>query len=136
MITDFIDTVNKGIQIFREKYQIIDLLDGKRKGLYKPTGKLRDLGIEFYAFHGCGLSLHFRNKKVDFDFTYVPEQKHNGFDLWRLQGFAQGQPKKYNIYLKKSNLEKEFDLLLAKGIIYLPKNNNSQNQYFLTSTLS
>jgi hypothetical protein len=136
LIIDFTSTVNRGVQILKEKYNVSDLLEGWHNRLYEQTGKLRDLGIEFYAFHGCGLSLHFRNKKVDFDFAYVPELRHDGFDLWRLRGFAQGQPKKYNKYLDKDNLEKDFEQLLKKGIICSPIQNNSSQQYFLTSNLN
>ncbi|WP_158850981.1 DUF6896 domain-containing protein [Algibacter sp. L1A34] len=135
LIKDFTSTVNKGVQIIKTKYGVSDLLKGWHSGLYEQTGKLKDLGIEFYAFHGCGLALHFRNKKVDFDFAYVPEQRHDGFDLWRLHGFAQGQPKKYNKYLDKNNLEKDFKGLLKKEIICLPSQDNSPEQYFLTSEI-
>ena len=135
LINDFTNTVDKGVEIFRNKYGVSDLLKGWHEGLYEQTGKLKDLGIEFYAFHGCGLALHFRNKKVDFDFAYVPDQRHDGFDLWRLHGFAQGQPKKYNIYLDKTNLEKDFKQLLKKEIICLPTQDNSPKQYFLTSDI-
>ena len=135
LIKDFTNTVDKGVQILKDKYGVSDLLKGWHSGLYEQTGKLKDLGIEFYAFHGCGLALHFRNKKVDFDFAYVPEQRHDGFDLWRLHGFAQGQPKKYNKYLDKINLEKDFKQLLKKEIICLPVQDNSPKQYFLTNEL-
>ncbi|MDC1162098.1 hypothetical protein OAT18_01515 [Tenacibaculum sp.] len=134
LIKDFTNTVDKGVQILKDKYGVSDLLEGWHSGLYEQTGKLKDLGIEFYAFHGCGLALHFRNKKVDFDFAYVPEQRHDGFDLWRLHGFAQGQPKKYNKYLDKINLEKDFKQLLKKEIICLPAQDNSPKQYFLTNS--
>ncbi|MEP2239874.1 MAG: hypothetical protein ABJI22_16005 [Maribacter sp.] len=135
LIKDFTSTVNKGVQILKIEFGVSDLLKGWHSGLYKQTGKLRDLGIEFYAFHGCGLALHFRNKKVDFDFAYVPEQRHDGFDLWRLHGFAQGQPKKYNKYLDKNNLEKDFKQLLQKEIICLSTQDNSPEQYFLSSDI-
>ncbi len=135
LIKDFTNTVNKGVQILKDKYGVSDLLEGWHSGLYEQTGKLKDLGIEFYAFHGCGLALHFRNKKVDFDFAHVPDQRHDGFDLWRLHGFAQGQPKKYNKYLDKTNLEKDFKQLLKKEIICLPAQDNSPKQYFLTNEL-
>ncbi|WP_282075424.1 DUF6896 domain-containing protein [Maribacter aquivivus] len=135
LIKDFTNTVDKGVQILKDKYGVSDLLEGWHSGLYEQTGKLKDLGIEFYAFHGYGLALHFRNKKVDFDFAYVSDQRHDGFDLWRLHGFAQGQPKKYNKYLDKINLEKDFKQLLKKEIICLPVQDNSPKQYFLTNQL-
>jgi hypothetical protein len=135
LIKDFTNTVDKGVQILKDKYCVSNLLEGWHSGLYEQTGKLKGLGIEFYAFHGCGLALHFRNKKVDFDFAYVPDQRHDGFDLWRLHGFAQGQPKKYNKYLDKTNLEKDFKQLIKKEIICLPVQENSPKQYFLISAL-
>lgn len=56
LIKDFTNTANEGVQILKEKYGVSDLLKGWHSGLYEQTGKLKDLGIEFYAFHGCGLS--------------------------------------------------------------------------------
>ena len=131
LIEDFIDTANEGVEILRKEFGVSDLLQGWRSGQYGQTGKLQSKGIEFFAFHGCGLAIHFRNKLVDFDFAYVPEQRNDGFDLWRLQLFANGQPKKYSQYIDKNKLEKDFNKLVEKGVIYLPEQDNSPKQYFL-----
>ena len=133
LIKDFIETANKGVELLRRKFGVTDLLEGWHSGQYEQTGKLKELGIEFYAFHGCGLSLHFINKTIDFDFAYTPEQRHDGFDLWRLHIFASGQPIKYYKYIDKPNLEKDFEKLLKNRTIYLPKQDGSSDQYFLTN---
>lgn len=135
LIKDFIETANKGVEILRKKFGVTDLLEGWHSRQYEQTGKLKELGIEFYAFHGCGLALHFINKKIDFDFAYTPEQRHDGFDLWRLHTFATGQPVKYYNYVEQSNLEKDFEELLEKQIIYLPEQDGSPKQYFLSNSI-
>jgi hypothetical protein len=121
--------------LFKEKYGITNLLEGWHSGLYERTGKLKEIGIRFYAFHGCGLAVFLKNKHVDFDFAFIPEQRHDCFDLWRLQMFAQDHPFTYNNFLNEKTLENDFKDLIEKKIIILPKQDNSPGQYFLTSTL-
>jgi hypothetical protein len=136
LILDFQQTADKAVKLFQTKYGITNLLEGWHSRLYEQTGNLTDIGIRFYAFHGCGLATHFRNKSVDFDFAFIPEQRHDGFDLWRLHGFVQSQPFSYNKYLDKVTLEKDFNKLKEMNIIGLPEQDNSPQQYFLTETIT
>ncbi len=136
LINDFRQTADKAVNLFQAKFGVTNLLEGWHSRLYEQTGKLNDIGIKFYAFHGCGLAVHFRNKSIDFDFIFNPEQRHDAFDLWRLHGFVHGQPCTYNKYLDKKNLEKDFNKLIEKKIILLLKQDNSPQQYFLAENIS
>lgn len=133
LIDDFIKTAELGVSIFKKLYNVTNLLEGWHQGIYDQTGKLVSEGIEYYAFHGCGLALNFKNKKIDFDFVGTKNPKHNGFDLWRLSLFANGQPIKYSKYLDIQTLEKDFNFLIASKKIYIPYQENSPKQYFLKS---
>jgi hypothetical protein len=135
LIKDFQETADKAVTLFQEKYGITNLLEGWHSGLYEQTGKLREIGIRFYAFHGCGLSVFFKNKHVEFDFAFIPEQRHDCFDLWRLQMFAQNHPFTYNNFLYGNTLENDFKDLIEKKIIVVPKQGNSPEQYFFATDL-
>ena len=136
LINDFRQTADHAVKLFQAKYGVTNLLEGWHSRIYEQTGKLNDVGIRFYAFHGSGLAVHFRNKSIDFDFVFNPEQRHEGFDLWRLHGFVGGQPCTYNKYLDKKILEKDFNNLIEKKIIFLPKQDNSPQQYFLSDNIN
>jgi len=136
LINDFRQTADSTIKLFQAKYGVTNLLEGWHSRIYEQTGKLNDIGIRFYAFHGCGLAVHFRNKSIDFDFVFNPEPRHEGFDLWRLYGFVDGQPCTYKKYLDKKNLKKDFNKLIDKKIIFLPKQDNSPQQYFLADNIN
>jgi hypothetical protein len=135
LIKDFQETADKAVTLFQEKYGITNLLEGWHSGLYKRTGKLIEIGIRFYAFHGCGLSVFFKNKHVDFDFAFIPEQRHDCFDLWRLQMFAQDHPFTYNNFLNEKTLENDFKDLIEKKIIVKPKQDYSYGQYLFATDL-
>jgi hypothetical protein len=105
-------------------------------GVYKQTGKLVDEGLDFYAFHGIGLASHFKDKVVDFDFAWFPEQRHDGFDLWRLTNFITSQRNKYPAYQDNEKVEKEFTQLVLKGIIAKPILDNSTTLYFFKDRLN
>lgn len=132
LIKDYQDTANKAVSIFKQKYNVENLLEGWHSRLYSQTGDIKELGIKFYAFHGIGLATHFQDKVVDFDFAFFPEQRHDGFDLWRLKGFVSNQPLKYSKFLNSKLLEKDFNNLVSQNIIYNPKLEHSTNLYFWT----
>ncbi|WP_448702137.1 DUF6896 domain-containing protein [Mucilaginibacter sp. AW1-3] len=120
VIKDYQETVDKAVTIFKNKYKVDNILEGWHTRKYKPIGKIRWSGIRFYAFHGIGLTVHFRDKIVDFDFAFFPELRHDGFDIWRLAGFVKGQLTKYQKYLDENVLKSDFNDLIARGVIYNP----------------
>lgn len=135
IIKDYQAGADKAVCIFKDKYKVNDILEGWHSKLYKQTGKLIDEGLYFYAFHGIGLSAHFKDKIVDFDFAYFPEPRHDGFDLWRLISFIKNQRNKYPGYKEKETIETEFFELIQKGVIAKPKLKDSTTLYFFKHTL-
>ncbi len=135
IIKDYQISADKAVRIFKEKYKVNDIIEGWHRGLYEQTGKLPDEGLRFYAFHGIGLAAHFKDKIVDFDLSYFPEPRHDGFDLWRLTNFIQNQAEKYPHYKGKEKIEREFIELIKKGVIAMPKLENSTTLYFFRNTL-
>lgn len=136
IIKDYQESADRAVTIFKNKFKVDNLLEGWHSKVYNQTGKLINEGIYFYAFHGIGLAAHFKDKIVDFDFAFFPEQRHDGFDLWRLTNFIQNQRNKYPEFKDKKKIEKEFNELIKRGIIIIPKLKHSTNLYFFTDTLN
>ncbi|MEO6524137.1 MAG: hypothetical protein ABIN91_20800 [Mucilaginibacter sp.] len=131
VIKDYQKTADRAVTIFKTKYQVDNILEGWHSRLYEQTGSLKEYGVNFYAFHGIGLAIHFEDKMIDFDFAFFPEPRHDGFDIWRLNGFVSEQPIKYTRYLAKGILEIEFQNLINQGIIAKPNLEDSTTLYFL-----
>jgi hypothetical protein len=135
IIKDYQLSVDKTVNIFKNKYKVNDILEGWHNKIYDQTGKLLEEGLYFYAFHGIGLAARFKDKIVDFDFAYFPEPRHDGFDLWRLTNFIQNQRNKYPEYKEKEKIENEFNELIKKRVIAKPKLENSNTLYFFSDTI-
>ncbi len=136
LIIDYQNSTQQVVQIFKNKFGVDNLIEGWHTGRYEQTGKLIENGLKFYAFHGIGIAAHFEDKLVDFDFAYLPELRHDGFDIWRLTSFAKSQPKKYGNYLDEELLEAKFESLRNKKIIHNPKIEFPTHLYFWTKDLT
>ncbi|UJH68620.1 DUF6896 domain-containing protein [Allomuricauda sp. SCSIO 65647] len=135
LIKDYQSTANHVVGLFQRKYGVENLLEGWYSGIYYQTGELKQEGINFYAFHGIGIAVHFDTKMIDFDFAFFPELRWDGFDLWRLKGFVSSQPKKYPELIDEKKLESEFERLKQKGIIENPKLEFPTSLYFWKTDL-
>lgn len=136
LILDYQNSAQEVVNIFKFKFDVEDILDGWHSGAYKQTGKLIKEGIKFYAFHGIGVAVHFENKIGDFDFAYMPEFRHDGFDLGRLTQFMISQPNKYGEFLNEKLLESEFERLKKENLIYNPIKECITHLYFWSKSLS
>lgn len=131
IIQDYQETADKTVGIFKTHFDVDDILEGWHRKLYSQTGELKEHGVDFYAFHGIGLAVNFQDKFIDFDFAFFPEPRHDGFDIWRLTSFIEGQSVKYSEYLNQKRLKSEFEKLITKKIIFKPNLVNSTTLYFL-----
>ncbi|MDF3025720.1 MAG: hypothetical protein K0S23_27 [Fluviicola sp.] len=135
IIKDYQLSADKAVRIFQNKYQVDNILEGWHSGKYEQTGRLPDVGLSFYAFHGFGLAAHFKDKIMDFDFAFFPEPRHDGFDLWRLTNFIQNQIDKYPEYQDNKKIESEFNELIKNGVIVKPQLECSTTLYFFKDAL-
>jgi hypothetical protein len=62
-----------------------DLLSARRRGKLPRTGRLPEPGGR-YSFHGVGCRFEVAKRVIDVDFG--PDGRHDGFDAWRLEKFA------------------------------------------------
>jgi tetratricopeptide (TPR) repeat protein len=137
LITDYQNAVEKVMAAFKDKFGQTDLLSAcQRDNTFPQIGELNEYGIIHYAFHGIGLRATFHdNTTVNFDFAFLPEQRHDGFDLWRLEQFVAGQPDKYKKYVNKEKLEMDFNELIKRGSIVNPNVTPSTALYFFKGSL-
>ena len=138
LITDYQANVERVMTAFKQEFNRTDLLTAYRHDkIYPQVGSLKKYHIKRYAFHGIGLAVDFDDKtSVDFDFEFLPEQRHDGFDLWRLGEFVSSQPDKYKKYLDKKKLEEDFNRLVERKVIVKPEINPSTSLYFFQSSLT
>jgi hypothetical protein len=138
LITDYQENVEMVMTAFEQEFNRTDLLTAwKSDKIYPQIGKLEKYNIKRYAFHGIGLAVDFHdNTSVDFDFAFLPEQRHDGFDLWRLGEFVSSRPNKYKKYLDNKKLEEDFNRLIERKAIVKPDINPSTTLYFFQSSLT
>lgn len=138
IIIDYQSYVERVITAFKQEFNRTDLLMACRQDkIYPPVGSLKKYHIKSYAFHGLGLAVIFDdNTSVDFDFAFLPEQRHDGFDLWRLGIFVSSQQDKYKKYLDENKLEEDFNTLIERKVIVKPEINSWTSLYFFPSSLA
>lgn len=96
--------VQKGMQSFQVVIGDKNPLKALSEKLIKRKGTLEN-GIS-YSLHGIGCLFEIQGVKVDVDFA--PNNRYDGFDLWRLNLFVQQNQRFRKIYSDKSQLEKDF----------------------------
>lgn len=138
LITDYQENVERVMKAFKQEFERSDLLTAYRHDkIYPQVGRLKKHHIKRYAFHGIGLAVDFDdNTSINFDFAFLPEQRHDGFDLWRLGEFVSNHPDKYKKYLDEKMLEEDFNRLIDQGIIINPNVSPSTTLYFFKSALT
>ena len=117
IIKDYQKTVQIGVLALQKEYSTKTLLNDWNNGLIPKSGKLKS-GMEF-EFHGVGCILTINNIDVDFDFG--PNNRFDGFDLWRISNFIDEFEDKHPLYKKNNNqLKVDFLGLEKNKIIYKP----------------
>lgn len=90
------------------------------------VGKL-DGGSYSYFFHGVGCRFCFEDYEVDFDYGH--NGRIDGFDLWRLDGFAEQYPK-YKGYQESGSLKADFEAAIRQGEIEQVHADNHDSLYY------
>jgi hypothetical protein len=87
LINDYQQYVAKACRLLREHLHEEDSILGVWQTRKIPQrGFLDDSRTIRYFFHGIGCRVEFGSIMVDFDFG--PDERHDGFDAWRLSRFA------------------------------------------------
>ncbi|MEW5251109.1 DUF6896 domain-containing protein [Microbulbifer sp. 2201CG32-9] len=113
VIDDYLGEVQKGINLFKSKIGDTPPLVAWRNKDIPQKGKLSD-DVK-YEFHGIGCVLIFPEYEVDFDFG--PDNRSDGFDLWRLHLYVSNRAKKYPYFQDEKKLKKEFENAIEASAI-------------------
>ncbi|WHI48193.1 hypothetical protein [Microbulbifer sp. VAAF005] len=112
VVDDYLAAVGKGISLFKKEVGEMPPLEAWRDKKLPQSGSFPS-GVE-YQFHGIGCLLIFNDCEVDFDFG--PDNRSDGFDLWRLSGYISSCPQKYPAY-SEENLKKDFAEAVSQELI-------------------
>jgi len=113
LIKGFLSKVEEGTTLLQKKFGTRNILRLWRSGQIERCGEIID-GVE-YELHGVGCAIHFPTELVDFD--YGPNNRIDGFDVWRLYMYAADRPEEYKKYTDINFLESEFKSYLGSGRI-------------------
>ncbi len=114
LINDYQNTVKSGVEELQKEFNTKHLLKGWKTKIIPKNGVLES-GAE-YDFHGVGCFITINNITVNFDFG--PDDRYDGFDLWRLGSFVNEKPELYKRFFEnKDLLEESFQRLVENHII-------------------
>lgn len=113
LIKGFLSKVEEGTTLLKKKFGTQNILRLWRSGQIERCGEIID-GVE-YELHGVGCAIHFPTELVDFD--YGPNNRIDGFDVWRLYMYAADRPEEYKKYTDINFLESEFKSYIDSGRI-------------------
>lgn len=132
LINDYQDTVRFGVEEMQKKFNTRQLLRAWKSNAIPQHGILNS-GTE-YDFHGVGCFLTINNITVNFDFG--PDDRYDGFDLWRLGCFVDERPELYKEYFENKNLlEKDFQSLVENHVIIQPRRFPGTSLYYFTKII-
>ncbi len=86
----------------------------------------------FYSFHGSGCYFEYGTNHIDIDFG--PDNRCDGFDLFRLKDFfsTMADKGKYSTLKDDKNFEEQFEELVKANIIYNPQSEPSPHLYYFS----
>jgi hypothetical protein len=86
LIADYQRCARAAVAALRRQTRATDLLAALRKGQIKRSGRLQERRAR-YSFHGIGCRFEMADRVIDVEFG--PSGRHDGFDSWKLQQFAE-----------------------------------------------
>ncbi len=111
VIDDYQEGVSRGLSLFKQQIGDMPPLVAWQKKKIPQQGKLS--GEIEYQFHGIGCLLIFPEYEVDFDFG--PDNRSDGFDLWRLTQYVSSRLGKYPKYEDEGRLKNDFEQAIEQG---------------------
>ena len=126
LIGDYQTAVQTVVAALRAGFGCNDLLSARRRGKIPKDGMIS--GVEF-SFHGVGCRGIVDGIEVDFDFG--PDERTDGFDAWRLWGFAKQKPAIYPQFRQLEDVESALGMLGREGEIECPRTAPSPHLWYL-----
>ncbi|EJN20394.1 hypothetical protein PMI36_04201 [Pseudomonas sp. GM79] len=111
LVDDFLIQVDRATDLLEKKFGRKCILRLWRLNEIPQRGIVTD-GVS-YELHGVGCRVSFPEVCVDFD--YGPDERVDGFDIWRLYVYACEVPSLYPKYTDQSVLERDFKEYIRLG---------------------
>ncbi len=111
LITEYLAQVKKATDLLERSFGTKNILGLWRTKKISQRGSVN--GDVTYELHGIGCRVYISEICIDFD--YGPEDRVDGFDLWRLFIYACELPEKYKPYTNRELLEHDFNEYLKLG---------------------
>jgi len=125
LVDDYLEDVAKGVELLKGLTPGKSPLEAWKDKDIPQKGSLSG-GVE-YELHGIGCLLVYKDYDVDFDFG--PEERIDGFDLWRLTQYVSERGDKYAVYSDSNKLKQDFEQAEKEG--YIEKSTHQYcNLYF------
>jgi hypothetical protein len=119
-IDDYLLQVKRAVELFDKQLGVIAPLSAWHTNQIPRKGNLSE--SVSYEFHGIGCLIIYPDYEVDFDFG--PDNRCDGFDLWRLTGFISSFKERYPRYSISENLKKDFESAVADKFVRKIDNSN------------
>lgn len=107
-----------------------NLLSAWRAGKLRQSGRLTQPRGR-YSFHGTGCRFEISGRTVEVDFG--PSGRHDGFDAWRLQQYAQSAFEWLDLH--GAAINRSLRNLESTGLIIRPELNPSPHLYYFADDL-
>lgn len=117
LIHDYQEQVSAFVSALRHHYDVEDVFEVRRQ-LNQQRGKLDDRNETHFYFHGVGCWFTAGRGEVDFDFG--PDQRHDGFDGWRLWLYAKSLPNEFPEFQRLEIVESVLGELVTDGVVHRP----------------
>ena len=111
LIAEYLAHVKKATDLLEQSFGTKNILRLWRSKKIPQQGSVT--GDITYELHGIGCRVYLPEACIDFD--YGPDERVDGFDIWRLYIYACELPRRYKKYANKESLEHDFNEYLKLG---------------------
>ncbi|MEX9912559.1 DUF6896 domain-containing protein [Providencia huaxiensis] len=111
LINDYLKRVSEAMELMKLSGFELPISNNAWAGNSIPQSGELHSGIRYFK-HGYGCAVHLRTGTIDFDFGEHGE--FNGFDFWRLSGFAKDNLSQYG-FQTPDELKQCFDAEITKS---------------------
>jgi hypothetical protein len=85
----------------------------------------------YYKFHGVGVYFEIQDLNISIDVDFGPDERCDGFDLFRIRNFLENFPQKYPELVPEGNLEYGFSKFIEEKKIYHLESDFSDHLFYL-----
>lgn len=130
LIADYQRAARAAVVGLKRQSAAANLLSAWKSGKLPRTGRLKQPRGR-YSFHGAGCRFEISGRNIDVDFG--PSGRHDGFDSWRLQQYAQSAFEWLDLHPKE--IEQSLLNLESSGLIVCPKLEPTPHLYYFKDDL-